>query len=159
MSPHGRTHPWVCVSPVRAHSTWLGTVAGPAPRPQVQKSSLGTLPQRGWETCWEVWSSGKPVILLVAGRPCSSPDTSPGTLGPWPDISRVWHIAEACGLGGPALRLPAPHLGRKPASRGSDESHLLGPPPCSSTRKGDGRTVGSSQEWGWDGRVFGFAVT
>ena len=80
MSPHGRTRPWVTDPPAGAHSKGCGTVAVPLPRPQVPRSTLGTLLLRGWETCWEVWSTGKRRVLGVAGRASVSPDTSPGTL-------------------------------------------------------------------------------
>ena len=58
----------------------------------------GTLPVPGWETGWQVWSTGKGTDLRVAGRASSSTDTTPGTLWSRPDMSRVGPVAprEAC---------------------------------------------------------------
>ena len=77
-----------------------------------------------------MWPTGKCVVLWVAGRASVSRVMSPGTLGTWPDISRVGHVAprEACG-GEAWVRMWGPHLGRKPASPGSHKRHLLGASP------------------------------
>ena len=68
------------VLPAQTRSTWRGTLAGPPPRPHVRRSSLGTLPVLGWQSCWIVWSTGKRAVLWVAGKASVSLDTTPGIL-------------------------------------------------------------------------------
>ena len=54
---------------------------------------------------------------------------------------------------GPGCTWGVPSLGPKLASPGSDKSHLRGPPPCSSIRKG-------GSLYGWKNRgIFGVVVT
>ena len=98
-------------------------------RPQGPRSSLGTLPMRGRENCWEVWPGenmrssavrkgfrfpghvprepGNLAWLLKGGACCTEG-------GLW------WSAWCACGV---------PGLGPKLASPGSDKSHLLGASP------------------------------
>ena len=54
-----------------------GRPPAPALGPHV---SLGPQPLRGWENCWEVWSTGKRSILKMEGRASVSPDRCPGNL-------------------------------------------------------------------------------
>ena len=92
-----------------------------APCPQVFH---GYSAPGGRENGSDVGSRGKRAVRCVAGRASRSPDTSSGTLGTWPDISRVGCVArrEAC-AGGTCPsharpRVSGPHGGRGPLIAG-----------------------------------------
>ena len=106
-----------------------------APCPQVFH---GYSAPGGRENGSDVGSRGKRAVRCVAGRASRSPDTSSGTLGTWPDISRVGCVArrEAC-AGGTCPAHARPHvLARNQPAAARNKAISWGPPPCSSIRKG-----------------------
>ena len=137
LSPQEITDPRTSGAPAGAGSTRRGTLGGPQPRPGVPRSSLGALPLRGWEICWEVWSTGSLAVVWMAGR-ATVPRTGaqrhcePGL------ISKGWGTSPEGGLSWGCLpwTCSVACVGPKPASCGSDKSHLLGSSPCSSTPQG-----------------------
>ena len=106
-----------------------------APCPQVFH---GYSAPGGRENGSDLGSRGKRAVRCVAGRASRSPDTSSGTLGTWPDISRVGCVArrEAC-AGGTCPAHARPHvLARNQPAAARNKAISWGPPPCSSIRKG-----------------------
>ena len=97
--------------------------------PQVPRSFLGTGPQWGRENCWEAWPMGKCVALGVAGRPSVCRVKSQGHWEPGL-ISLGWGTLPGGRLVGGRMGVQAgPAIDPKPASPGSDKSHLLAASP------------------------------
>ena len=99
------------------------------PWPQVTRSSLGTLPMRGRENCWEVWP-GENVRSSGGRKGFRFPGHLPREPGNLPGYSRVGMLHRGrLVVEGPGCACGVPSLGPKLASPGSDKSHLLGASP------------------------------
>ena len=157
VSPPGRTPQWVWVPLDRARSTWRGTVAGPSSRPQVPSSSLALCLCGGGGAAGKCgprenarssgWQGGLPLTLTPAQGPCGPGLISQGG-GTLPGGMLLgWGLLAPVRPRLLARNLPA-------ASR--TKAISWGPPGDPFT---DGRTGGSSQWWGRDGGVCGFAAT
>ena len=162
--PQGDPVPGRESRPPGSRPTWPGTVAGPSSRPQVPSSSLALFLWRGGRRPGKCgprknarssgWQGGPPLTLTPAQGPCG-----PGL------ISQGGGTLPGGMLLGWGLLAPArprswpettePRLGQKPSPGGL--------PPVLPSVQGDpftdGRTGGSSQWWGRDGGVCGFAAT